>query len=408
MPMNCGDRQQPCAIIIGLDSLQGLATARILARRQVPTIGIAKDPKHHSCRTKACQDIVYTNTDGEDLVRLLGAMGPQLNQRAVLFPCQDRNVLVISRHRQELEEWFHIVLPPRDVVEMLVNKVSFYTFAQEQGLPIPPTFFLRSRRDAQRAAKALRFPCVVKPPFRAQSWTQHTKVKAIKARTPEELLAVYDHYHEWTDTLIAQEWIEGKDANNYKCNCYFGADSEPLVAFTSRKLRQWPPQTGQGCSSVEARNDVVLRETIRLYRSVNHHGLGYLEMKRDDRSGKYLIIEPNVGRPTGGAALAEAVGVELIYTMYCDTIGWPLPADREQRYEGTKWFHLLRDLQASVHYWRKGELTLGEWYGSMRGKKTFAILSWRDPMPFLSAVMRAVPELFSPRERGIEDYSFSR
>lgn len=42
------DKQQPYAIIIGLDSLQGLQTARILARRQVPIIGVAKNPGYFS------------------------------------------------------------------------------------------------------------------------------------------------------------------------------------------------------------------------------------------------------------------------------------------------------------------------------------------------------------------------
>ena len=36
----------PCAIIIGLDSMQGLQTARILAKRGVPVVSIAKDPKY--------------------------------------------------------------------------------------------------------------------------------------------------------------------------------------------------------------------------------------------------------------------------------------------------------------------------------------------------------------------------
>ena len=222
--MNFQDSQQPCAVIIGLDSLQGLQTARILARRQVPVIGIAKNFKYHSCKTRVCQDILFTNTDNEELVKLLQTLGPQLNQKAVLFPCQDRNVRVISRHRREIEEWFHIVLPPPDVVDMLIDKVSFYTFAQEQGLPIPPTFFLHSKQDAKKAAQELRFPCLLKPPFRPQSWTQHTKVKAIKAHTPEELLAIYDHYHAWIDTLIVQEWIEGADSNHFTCNCYFDAN----------------------------------------------------------------------------------------------------------------------------------------------------------------------------------------
>nr|NIP28096.1 carboxylate--amine ligase [Phycisphaerae bacterium]NIU27426.1 carboxylate--amine ligase [candidate division KSB1 bacterium]NIV01945.1 carboxylate--amine ligase [Phycisphaerae bacterium]NIV70689.1 carboxylate--amine ligase [Phycisphaerae bacterium]NIX31909.1 carboxylate--amine ligase [Phycisphaerae bacterium] len=141
-----------------------------------------------------------------------------------------------------------------------------------------------------------------------------------------------------------------------------------------------------------------------LFKSVNYRGLGYVEIKRDERSGKYFIVEPNIGRPTGRSAIAEAGGVELLYTMYCEAIGWPLPANREQSYKGVKWVHLLRDLQSALYYWRRGELTLTEWWQSLRGPKTYALFSWRDPVPFLSALQRAIPVLLSPREQGKEDY----
>ncbi len=130
--------------------------------------------------------------------------------------------------------------------------------------------------------------------------------------------------------------------------------------FTSRKLRQWPPITGQACLSEEVRDATIVKEAERLFRGVDYRGLGYLEMKRDERTGTYLIIEPNIGRPTGRSASAEAAGVELLYTMYCDALGWPLPRDREQTFTGVKWIHLVRDLQASVYHWRRGDLTPAE------------------------------------------------
>ena len=74
------------------------------------------------------------------------------------------------------------------------------------------------------------------------------------------------------------------------------------------------------CGRSQSRDDVVLRETVRLFKSVNYRGLGYVELKRDERSGEYYIMEPNIGRPTGRSAIAEAGGVELLYTMYCDAL----------------------------------------------------------------------------------------
>ncbi len=303
----------PYAIVIGLDCITGLQSARILTGHDVPVIGLAKDPKHFCCKTKVCEKILQINTASEELISFLEFLGPTLEQKAVLFPCTDMSVLTLSRHRQRLAEWYHIALPKHEVVEMLMNKVSFYTYAQQEGLAIPKTFFLRNRSDAETAANELTFPCIMKPPIKTPTWEKNTRAKVYKIASQKEFLALYDQCSGWADLLMAQQWIEGNDANLYSCNCYFSDDSDPLVTFIARKIRQWPVETGTSCLGEEVRNDTVLEESIRLFRSVNYHGLGYVEMK---------------------------------------------------------------------HYWWKGELTLRDWWRSIRGRKWDAVFSWTDQAPF--------------------------
>jgi predicted ATP-grasp superfamily ATP-dependent carboligase len=288
---------------------------------------------------------------------------------------------------------------------MLMNKVAFYTHAQQEGFPIPPTRLLASRADAERAAAELAFPCILKPPVSSiPEWEEQSKLKAYRVSTGEELLALYERFKGLAEILIAQEWIQGPESNLYSCNCYFDGNSEPLVTFVARKLRQWPPQTGESCLGEECRDDVVLRETVRLFKSVGYRGLGYVEMKRDARSGEYFIIEPNIGRPTGRSAIAEAGGVELLYTMYCEILGWPLPDNLEQQYGTVKWIYLRRDLQSSLYNWQQGQLTLGDWFKSLRGPKAYAIFSWRDPGPFIADWQRSIRLFMSAQEREKRDY----
>ena len=314
-------------------------------------------------------------------------------------------MLLVSQHRRRLEAWYHVVLAAPDVVEMLVNKVSFYRYAQENGLPIPSTFFLHDRVDVEHAAKSLTFPCILKPPVSAApEWEHNTMVKAFMISDAAELRTVYDHYSRWSRSFILQELIVGPETNHYTCNCYFDVNSEPIVTFTTQKIRQWPPGTGQACLGVECQNDVVLNETVRLFQGVNYRGLGYAEMKRDARSGKYYFIEPNVGRPTGRSATAEGAGVELLYTMYCDAVGWPLPANCPKEHEPAKWIYLRQDLQSAYYYWRRGDLSLQEWWRSWRGRKTFGLWDWRDPEPFVRDLLRVGRLLLSAKERHKRDY----
>ena len=381
-------------IVIGLDCITGLQTARILAARGVPVIGIARDTGHFACRTRVCERIIQADLGTQALIPVLVELASTLGTRAVLCPCTDAAVLVLSEHRDKLQAGFHLALPDHDVVQMLIDKVRFFRFAGEHDLAIPQTFLLRDQADADRAAKELTYPCVLKPPMKSARWLQHTKAKAYKVEDAREFLALYERCHEWADLLMAQQWIAGGEGNLFSCNCYYSKEGKPLATFVARKIRQWPPETGTSCLGEEVRNDEVLKETLALFGRVGYRGLGYVEIKRDETTGRHYIIEPNIGRPTGRSAIAEAGGVELLYTMYCDLTGRPLPEKREQHYGGVKWIYWRNDMRSAWHYWRKGEITARQVWQSWRGKKACAVFSWRDPMPFIADLGRSIWQVF--------------
>jgi len=377
----------PPAVVLGLGCITGLQTARILAGHGVPVIGVTKEPNHFS-RTRASERVIYADTTTDEFIGTLEDLGPTLDQRAVLVPCTDLTVLLVSRHRERLEPWFHVVLPGQDVVELLMHKHSFYEWAQREGFRVPRTSFLESRVDAEEAVETVAFPCIVKPTMKTRDWDAGAGAKAYKVTGPEELLALYDRTAPLAEGILAQEWISGGETSLFSCNCYFDDGSKPLVTFVARKVRQWPPQTGTSSLGVECRNDVVLEQTVRLFERVGLRGLGYLEVKRDERTGEHVIVEPNIGRQTVRGPIAEVGGVDLMYTMYCDTVGLPLPPNREQTYSGAKWIYLEKDLLSALHYRRHGELTVRDWVQSMRGPKSDALISWKDPAPAVLDLVR--------------------
>lgn len=391
-------RELPQAFVIDAGSIAGLQSARTLARHGVPVIGIGR-PNHPYCRTRACQKVIHSPIAGGQFIELLETMGPKLDQPAIILPTQDLVVLHLSRHRERIAPWFRLALPSHELVETLLDKVRFYRFALERGFPIPPTRFVNSREDLLAAMDALRFPAVLKPAIRTERWRQLSAEKVYKVESRQALLDRYEQVRDWSDELIVQEWIEGGEENLYSCNAYFDAASRPVVTFVARKLRQWPPYSGSSCLGEECRNDEVLRETIRLFQSVGFHGLAYLEMKRDARTGRHYILEPNIGRATGRSGIAEGGGVELHYAMYADLAGLPLPAQLEQRYTGVKWICLRRDFQAALRKWLRGEIRLRDWRASWRAPRVWADFSWSDPAPFIYDVLAVVAALFRARGR---------
>lgn len=394
----------PAAIIIGLESMQGLQSARILNSHNIPVMAIAKDAGHSNCKSRSVERLYIWNGADEGLIALLEKIGSQFETRPVLFPCEDHSVLLISRNREKLDRIFRYSLPAPEVVELLMDKVTFYAYAKENGYPIPATYFLKNIMEAEEVGHELNFPCIMKPASRTPEWEKQTTLKAFKVFNRDEYLHTYKTYHQWTDVFVVQEFIAGDDKNLYSCNCYFDENSQPLASFIARKLRQWPPRTGQSCLGEEVREDTVLNESLRLFRALKFQGLGYVEMKKDSRNGKYYFVEPNIGRPTGRSAIAEAGGVELLYTMYCHCTGKPLPQERRQKYTGVKWIHLRRDLLSAYFYWKEGELGFKEWWKSLQGKKAYAVFSWKDPLPFLWDIFRFIRLGISSNERRKRDH----
>jgi predicted ATP-grasp superfamily ATP-dependent carboligase len=377
------------AVVVGLDCITGLQTARLLAERGVPVLAVLADAGHWAGRTNTCLEIVTAPLSGPGLLDALDGLARRWGERMVLLPCTDGAVHYLSLHRSALPDGMLLPLAEHRVVDMLMDKTSFARHAADAGLPVPRTLELVDRRAAEAAAKVLAYPCVIKPPAKAPTWLAHTSAKAIAVADPHELLRVYDEVSTWAPVLLAQEWVDGPETELYSCNAYFDEQGRPLVTFVARKLRQWPPEVGTSASGEECRDDEVLDTTIRLFEGVGFQGLAYLELKRDARTGRLLIIEPNVGRPTGRSAIAEAGGVELVLTAYRHALGEPLPTARTQTYGGARWLDLRRDAQAAIVAHRKGTLSWAEWLRWLRGPKAHAIWSPRDPAPFAADLVQA-------------------
>ena len=384
-----GSGDSPVAVIVGLDCITGLQTARVLNDRGVRVVGVAARRDHFCCRTNAVRNVLTSPLGGAPLVETLLAAAGRLD-RAVLIPCTDESVLTISRARDALGKHYAFGLPDHETVELLMDKERFGQYAEEQGLPIPRTRRAVNRAQADAAADALRYPVVLKPRLKTAEWLRHARAKAFKVQSKAELIDVYDRYARFSDVILLQEWIEGGEDQLYSVNCYYDGTSTPRATFVARKLRQWPPQTGTSSLGEECRNDVVLAAALDLFGAVGYRGFGYIEMKRDVRTGEHFFVEPNVGRPTGRSTIAEAGGVELHYAAYCDLAGLPPPAGLRQRYGDAKWIYLRHDMQAALHAWRSGDLTVREWWRSMQGVQTDAVLRVRDLKPFAADMLNTV------------------
>ncbi len=90
--------------------------------------------------------------------------------------------------------------------------------------------------------------------------------------------------------------------------------------------------------------------------------------------------------------LGDLCGVDLAYLAYCDALNLPVDIDNSYQ-DGIIWVDWQRDTRAAIEYIRKGELTLGEWLQSLKGKKMWAIYSkddWRPGVAFTFSLLKKI------------------
>jgi hypothetical protein len=220
----------------------------------------------------------------------------RLGSTPVLFLTTDEAVLTVSEHRAALETCYRIRLPSHDSLVALSRKSAFQELAERNGFAVPRSIYLRAMSDVASLVR-LRFPLVIKPSVKTAHYLARQFERCYRVASIAEAQAVCRDVMPVLPDLVAQEWIEGADTALYFCLQYRGAGGA-IASFTGRKLSIWPPDVGATASCIAApeAHGELQRLTDAFFAAVAFTGMGGIEYKRDARSGKFLMIEPTVGR----------------------------------------------------------------------------------------------------------------
>jgi predicted ATP-grasp superfamily ATP-dependent carboligase len=371
------------AIVLGL-GVNGLGTARALGRRGVRVIALTNGRRTPPTYTRFAERMTCPGleNDPEALITFLCELGRRLPAKGVIFPSGDYNLEAVSEHREALEPYYHLPIAAKETIRLILSKGLFYRFAQERGLPIAPTFFPVDGADIRRIAGVIRYPCLMKPSIATSEWRRRG-LKLLLAHDAAELERHYAMAAEIQSDLVVQEITPGPDRALEFSLTYLNRAGTPLAMFTGRKVRQWIPQFGISSMAESEWLPEVDRITRETLARLQYTGYGSIEFKRDPRDNTLVMTEVT-GRTWYPHALSQYCGINLPYLAWCDLTGHPLPALPERFEEGVKWIDEVGDWKSAAHYRRAGELTLGSWLGSYRGRRHWAICTADDPMPGLA------------------------
>lgn len=323
--------------------------------------------------------------DEDAFISYLQAIGEILERPAVLFPTNDEWVLAISRHREQLEEYFVFPFSAQDVVEPILNKTSLYKTAESLGIPIPRTWYL-SEQAPEAIASQLPFPCVVKPAEQRLYYDRFGEKLRIVDDAESFLAAVREAEG---FELLAQEMVPTCPDTFYSLCSYVARDGTPAGLFVGRKQAQYPPFSGTACL-VDARwAPEVAERGARILREFGYQGISETEFLCDPRDGEYKLLDLNT-RVWKWIGLPIRCGVDLPWMAYSDSLEGTVEPARPG-IDGMQWVH-IRDyvhLQREATVPRSHELSDEGWALLVAGQAetseivTDAVLASTDPVPFV-------------------------
>jgi D-aspartate ligase len=392
------------AVVANINNIMGLSIIRSLGREGVPVWGVYGSATHREPYAEVAprsrylvRRQVFDDGDYEKgLIECLLRLGEEAESPPVLFPVSDLDMILISSHREALQRRYRLLMPPHALLDALLNKDRFQRLAEERALPVPVTFRAESGAEVAAIAGRVRYPCLVKPPWRDAAWLlRRGNTKVLRCESPDELQAAGEEVLQACGRLAVQELVAGPESNIVCSFAYLNERSEPLAMFVCRKLRQFPPYFGNTALAEGVQDEAAAELTAGICRTLGLVGYASVEFKRDLKDGLYKILEITPSRINRQAGIADASGVSIPSCWYRHLTGQAPPAAKAT--PGLRWVSEVNDLRAARWYWGSGEWSFVNWLKSYRGIARWELFARDDLKPFFALGLSAARSRFLRR-----------
>lgn len=365
---------------------------RCFAGSGVRTCVVTDDPDEPTLYSRHLEDqwiIASPRDEPERAVDHLETLGASYTEKPVLYYGDDAMLLLISRHRERLQQHYRFLMPPADDIEALTDKARFRALARDRDLPVPTTYTARELGSPEVALTHLALPCILKPSshvgwFKAQvAGGEGRPKKALRVDTPDELRETWERLSRFADDFVLQQYVGGGGERIYSYHTYNDAEGRPLGWFCGHKIRTYPKHAGVSTYLELVDDSRVARLGRRVTDALGLVGPAKLDFKEDD-DGRLYLLEVNA-RYTLWNYLGAAAGVNLPLLSHRYLAHGERPEVTASDYQpGLKWLNFGNDARAVMRDYRpSGDLSLLSWLRSYRGRKVYDIFAWDDPVPVM-------------------------
>lgn len=369
--------------------LAGPVLVRPLGRAGIPLIVASADPVDPAFASRYCGGRCVLPPAEEPAAMMNGLIEAgdrllaQLGRRVPLMYGNDFFLELIYARREELEQRFLMLLTDPEPAHALLAKDRFEVLARARDLPVP-------RRLAWEELPAVQGAVLAKPaskfawhetPLRSSLFRGESKALIFASgRAAAEQPLVERH----RDQLIFQEYIRGDDRELWSYHGFADEQGTVLASFVGRKLRTFPPLTGES-AFIELIHDEARANLGReLAERIPLKGAFKLDLKTDAATGRHFLLEVNA-RFNLWHYLGAVNGVNLMQIAYDYMVDGKRPGP--QTYStNRRWLFLPLDYGAYRELAARGELSFAGWLASILFTRTvYNQFAWSDPAPFLMA-----------------------
>lgn len=386
---------RPPAVVLG-----SLHLVRVFGLAGIPTVVGSCDPRELAFASRYCKLAVPLPplSQAENAVRMLERVGESLTARfgrRIPLACGNDDFLrLVYAHRERFERHFAMLLNDRGIGEILLDKDSFARFARERELPVPKAFEWDG--EGESALGSARQAVVAKPAIKVE-WSSSPMLAALFGGESKALIFesgaaaradanVARHHRQ----LVFQEYIPGDDAQLWCFDGIADAHGAILAGYSGRKLRTFPPLTGE-TSHIELVHDVALHRAAReIAARIPLKGIFNLDFKNDPRDGSWRLLEVNA-RHNFWLYLAARNGLNLAEDLHDYLWRGVPPVERVPR-ERWCWLDFGLDRAACRALVKSGELSIWRWALSLARPTVYSVWAWSD--------LRPMARLWANRLRG--------
>lgn len=308
----------------------------------------------------------------------VGELATRYGVRVVL-PVTDASVDAILACRELLPTTAALPFPALETYRRAADKGAILELARAAGLAVPETVVLSDASADIPGAEF--FPAVLKP---HRSVARARRFGVQFAASARECRALLDQLDSAAFPVLLQRRIRGPGEGLFMLRW----NGQVVAEFAHRRLREKPPEGGVS----------VYRESIpldpelsvagrRLLDALDWQGVAMIECKRDESSGRHVLMEIN-GRLWGSLQLAIDAGVDFPQLLVACAQGRRVAPVRAYRVGvRSRWFwgdvdHLYLRLRNGGGAAGKLAAVRDFFRGGFRRTRE-EIWRWRDPAPFL-------------------------